>query len=68
MLLLANTDKDFSLTLQLHALVVVLPLRQEHIFYMSANDIRNHGIQSLKDILTFPEFNPGAFCFQEGIT
>jgi len=24
--------------------------------------------ESLKDILTFLEFNPGAFCFQEGIT
>ena len=24
--------------------------------------------ESLKDVLTFLEFNPGAFCFQEGIT
>ena len=24
--------------------------------------------ESLKDVLTFLEFNPGAFCFQEGVT
>jgi len=55
---------------QSHAHVVILLLKQDHIFYMTANDTRSHGTQSKnlsKNVLTFLEFNPGTFCFQESI-
>jgi len=45
-----------------------IEMRRHILFECSRyNKSWNPKRESLKDVLTFLEFNPGAFCFQEGI-
>jgi len=66
MLLLANIDNNSSLTSLLYAYAVMLLLKQECTFYMIVHIIQSD--KSLKDVIIFLKFNPGAFCFQSSIT
>ena len=69
-LLLVNIGQDFSPIYWSYTHVVILfktriYILHEYVQYMKLWNIKR---KSLKDVPMFLKFNPGAFCFQKGIT